>query len=60
MLLVHIILKSLTIISKHVFISSNPYIYTTVAQEVYFRDRSPEVDDGEDLAAAATKHLELL
>ena len=29
-------------------------------QEVYNRDRSPEVDDVEGLAAAATKHLELL
>jgi hypothetical protein len=27
---------------------------------VYNRDRSPEVDDVEGLAAAATKHLELL
>ena len=33
---------------------------TTVVQEVYNRDRSPEVDDVEDLAAAATKHLDLL
>ena len=51
-------LKSLNIVIKHVFICSNPYIYTTVVQEVYNRDRSPEVDDVEDLAAAATKHLE--
>ena len=35
-------------------------VYTTVVQEVYNRDRSPEVDDVEDLAAAATKHLDLL
>ena len=39
--------KSLNIVIKHVFICSNPYIYTTV-------------DDVEGLAAAATKHLELL
>ena len=52
--------KSLNIVRKHVFICSNPYIYTTVVQEVYNRDRSPEVDDVEGLAAAATKHLELL
>ena len=36
---------------------SNPYIHTTVVQEVYNRDHSAEV---EGLAAAATKHLELL
>jgi hypothetical protein len=30
---------------KHVFICSNPCIYTTVVQEVYNRDRSQEVDD---------------
>ena len=52
--------KSLNIVNKHVFICSNPYIYTTVVQEVYNRDRSPEVDDVEDLAAAATKYLDLL
>jgi hypothetical protein len=52
--------KSLNIVRKHVFICSNPYIYTTVVQEVYNRDRSPEIDDVEGLAAAATKHLELL
>ena len=50
--------KSMNIVIKYVFICSNPYIYTTVVQEVYNRDRSPEVDDVEDLAAAATKHLE--
>ena len=37
-----------------------PYIYTTVVQEVYNRDQSPEVDDVEGLAAAPTKHMELL
>ena len=52
--------KSLNIVIKHVFICSNPYIYTTVVQEVYNRDRSPEVDDVEVLAAAATNHLDLL
>ena len=52
--------KSLNILIKHVFICSNPYIYTTVVQEVYNRDRSPEVDDVEGLAVAATKHLDLL
>jgi len=51
-------INNLNIVIKHVFICSNPYIYTTVVQEVYNRDRSPEVDDVEDLAAAATKHLE--
>ena len=51
---------SLNIVIKHVFICSNPYIYTTVVQEVYNRDRSPEVDDVEVLAAAATNHLDLL
>jgi hypothetical protein len=50
--------NSLSIVRKHVFICRNPYIYTTVVQEVYNRDRSP--DDAEGLAAAATKHLELL
>ena len=53
-------IKSLNIVIKHVFICSNPYIYTTVVQEVYNRDHSPEVYDVEGLAAAATKHLELL
>ena len=48
--------KSLNILIKH----AEPYIYTNVVQEVYNRDRSPEVDDVEGLAAAATKHLELL
>ena len=52
--------KSLNIVIKHFFICSNPYIYATVVQEVYNRDCSPEVDDVEGLAAAATKHLELL
>jgi hypothetical protein len=52
--------KSLNIVRKHVFSCSNPYIYTTVGQEVYNRDRPPEVDDIEWLAAAATKQLELL
>jgi hypothetical protein len=42
--------ESLNIVKKHVFICSNPYIFTT----------APEVDDVEGLAAAATKHLELL
>ena len=51
---------SLNIVQKNVFICSNPYIYNTVVQEVYNRDCSPEVDDVEGLAAAATKHLELL
>ena len=36
------------------------FFYTTVIQEVHNRDRSPEVDDVQRLAAAATKHLELL
>ena len=53
-------IKSLNIIIKHVFICSNAYTYTTVVQEMYNRDRSPEVDDVEGLAAAATNHLELL
>jgi hypothetical protein len=52
--------KSLNIVIKHVFICSNPYIYSTVVQEMYNRDRSPEVDDIEGLAAAATKHRDLL
>ena len=39
------IIKSLNIVIKHFFICSNPYIYTTVVQEVCSRDRSPEVDD---------------
>jgi predicted protein tyrosine phosphatase len=52
--------KSLNIVRKHVFICSNPYIYTTVAKRLYNRDRSLEVDDVEGLAATATKHLELL
>ena len=48
------------IVMKHVFILSNTYNYTIIVQEVYNRDRSPEVDDVEGLAAAATKHLGLL
>ena len=52
--------KSLNIVKKHVFICSNPYIYTTIVQEVYNRDHSPEVDDVKELAAAATKHLDLI
>ena len=48
--------KILNILIKHVFICSYPYIYTTVVQEVYNRDHSPEVDDVE----VATKHLKLL
>jgi hypothetical protein len=43
-----------------IFICNNHFIYTTVAQEFYNRDRSQEVDDVEGLAVAATKHLELL
>ena len=35
-------------------------MYTTVVQDVYNRDHSPELDDVLGLAAAATKHLELL
>ena len=42
------------------FIYSNPYIYITVVQEVYNWNRSPEADDVERLAAADTKHLDLL
>ena len=52
--------KSLNIVIKHVFICNNPYIYTTFVQEVYYRDCSPEIDDVGGLAAAPTKHLELL
>ena len=33
---------------------------TKVVQQVYNRDRSPEVNYVEGLAGAATKHLELL
>ena len=51
--------KSLNTGILHVFICSNPYIHTTVVQEVYNRDRSLEVDDVEGLAAIATKHLDL-
>ena len=46
--------------SEHVFLCSNLYIYTTLVQEVCKRDRSPEVDDVEGLAVAATKHLEVV
>jgi hypothetical protein len=53
-------IKSLNVVSKHVFICSNLYIYTTVVQKVYNRDCSPEVDDVVGLAVAATKHLEFL
>ena len=42
------------------FICSNPYIYSNVVQEVYNQDPSVDVDDVEGMAAAATKHLELL
>ena len=34
------LVKSLNIVIKHVFICTNPYIYTTVLKEVYNRDRS--------------------
>ena len=44
----------------HVFICNIPYIHNYVVQEVYSQDRSPEIDDVEGLAAAATKYLELL
>jgi hypothetical protein len=37
-----------------------PIFYTSVVQEMCNRDLSPEVDDVEGLAAAATKHLDLL
>ena len=40
-LFIYVERKSLKIVIKHVFICSNPYIYTTVVQEVYTRDRSP-------------------
>ena len=33
--------KSLNIVIKHVCIGSYPYVYTTVVQEVYNRDRCP-------------------
>ena len=46
-------------VTKHVFICSNPYIYTTVVQEVYNRGHSPEVDDVEGLAVAATKQVKI-
>ena len=49
----------LNIVIKHVFICSNPYIYTTAVQEVYNRGRCQEVEDIEGLAATTTKHLEL-
>ena len=52
--------KILNIVTRHVFICSNPYIYTTLVQEVYNLDSSPEVDDVYGLAVAPTKHLELL
>ena len=52
--------RNMNIVIKHFFIWSNPYIYNSVVQELYNRDRSPEVDDVEGLTAAATKHLELL
>ena len=52
--------KSRNIVNKQVLICSNYYIYTTIVQEVYNRDLSPEVDDVEGSAAAATKHLELV
>ena len=32
---------------ESVFICINPYIYTSVVQEVYNRDRSPEIGDDE-------------
>ena len=43
--------KSLNIVSKHVFICSNLYIYTTVVQEVFNEDCSPEVDDATTLTS---------
>ena len=52
--------KSLKIVINYVLICSNLYIYTNVVQEVYNRDCSPEINYVEGLAAAATKHLELL
>ena len=53
-------LQSSPVKEENVLTCSNPRIYTIVVQEVYNRDRSPEFDDVEGLAAAATKHLELI
>ena len=47
--------NSLNIVIKHAFIFSNPYIYAIIVQ-----DCSPEVDEIEGKAEAATKHMELL
>jgi hypothetical protein len=50
---------TLNSVIKYVFLAVTN-IYTIVVQGVYNQDHSPEVDDVEGLAAAATKHLELL
>ena len=42
------------------FFCRNPYTSTTVVQELYNQDSSPEVDDVEGFAAAVTKHVDLL
>ena len=39
--------------------SLNIIIYTTLVQELYKRDRSPELNDVEGLAVADTKHLDI-
>ena len=43
---------------KHVLNCGNLYIYATVVQEVYNLDHSLEIQDAEDLAAVATRHLD--
>ena len=53
--------KSLNILVLSMFLFAvTPIVHITVVQEVYNRDRSPEVEDVEVLAAAATNHLDLL
>ena len=47
-----------TLLIKHVLNCGNLYIYTTVVQEVYNLDHSLEIQDVEDLAAVATRHLD--
>jgi hypothetical protein len=46
------------LLNEKSFMCRNSYTYITVVQEVYYRERSAEVDDVDGLAVAATKHLE--
>jgi hypothetical protein len=57
------VLQDALLKSPNIVLLVNMFLFAvtpTIVQEVYNRDRSPEVDDVEGLAAATTKHQELL